>query len=552
MSINVYKNGKLRWRSSSKTSEELLEEERQRRAEQEAQTANTQSQLAGFGNTTSPAATAPKQAVESPMSESEPLVDPNILSDFVGAAKEKWQNRNNNQTLPSTPKENIFQRMGRGIKETIEGFGDSKELRDYKRMTRDMERASREMQANQIPFEDLVNMPTPTTVPLESFAPIDKGSVVLNYPKRITMPGINPNSKVYLSAVEPEKALNPQEGLENVLLADPELAELSEEELSRVGSEINSEYQKVRQQAMEAQKRQSAGIDTGDMVLQGSAEKSNLKEHLRDSLSKLTDSLNVKKQWHDFQETGFNKEDDLNLKEEMKEHYEILVNNKTDYSTPMTIKEKLTDSLVQKGFKFLFPSASDVYTDGMTDFSRARNNPNADVLDNMNTLDEATKKALYNYGVKADERGVYYDSDSEISKKFANSPEVRQFFEENEQAIKQGEKNKENFDFEASMKDLFFNKDKADRFGSLQHAKMIDAYYDENGRKHGKFIDNIDYERRYPDKPKDVFKTYINNHGFNMQEKGNFENYYIVMDILLDDSIEESKKKNLLQKILHK
>ena len=63
MSINVYKNGKLRWRSSSKTSEELLEEERQRRAEQEAQTANTQSQLAGFGNTTSPAATVPKQAV---------------------------------------------------------------------------------------------------------------------------------------------------------------------------------------------------------------------------------------------------------------------------------------------------------------------------------------------------------------------------------------------------------------------------------------------------------------------------------------------------------
>ena len=43
-----------------------------------------------------------------------------------------------------------------------------------------------------------------------------------------------------------------------------------------------------------------------------------------------------------------------------------------------------------------------------------------------------------------------------------------------------------------------------------------------------------------------------NNHGYNMQEKGNFENYYIVMDILLDDTIDDSKKKNLLQKILHK
>ena len=98
-------NGKLRWRSSSKTTEELLEEERQRRAEQEAEISNAQSQLSVFGNNPTPQAIAPKQAVESPMMESEPLVDTNILSDFVGAAKEKWQNRKNKQALQSTPKE---------------------------------------------------------------------------------------------------------------------------------------------------------------------------------------------------------------------------------------------------------------------------------------------------------------------------------------------------------------------------------------------------------------------------------------------------------------
>ena len=70
-------------------------------------------------------------------------------------------------------------------------------------MTRDMERAAREMQANQLSFEDLINMPAANVEPLESFAPIDNG-VVLDYPKSITMPGINPNSKMQLSVVEPE------------------------------------------------------------------------------------------------------------------------------------------------------------------------------------------------------------------------------------------------------------------------------------------------------------------------------------------------------------
>ena len=202
-------NGKLRWRSSSKTTEELLEEERQRRAEQEAQTANVQSQLAGFGQTSSPVVSAPKPTVESPMIESEPLIDNKTMSDFVVLAKDKWQNRNNNQTLsaetlPSSPKENIFQRIDKGIKETVDSFGDPKELREYKKMMRDMEQATRDMRANQVSFEDLVNMPTPTAEPLESFAPIQK-DLGLGYPKSITMPGINPNSKIQLSTVEPEK-----------------------------------------------------------------------------------------------------------------------------------------------------------------------------------------------------------------------------------------------------------------------------------------------------------------------------------------------------------
>ncbi len=202
----------------------------------------------------------------------------------------------------------------------------------------------------------------------------------------------------------------------------------------------------------------------------------NLFEHLR---------IRVK----DFADTGFNKEDDLNLKGELKDRYDKFVNNKTDYSAAMTNKEKLTDKIVQKAFKNLFPSSSDIYTDGMTDFSRARTNPNAEVLQNMDTLDDATKNALLKYGVSSGERGVHYNADSEISKKFANSPEVKKFFEENEEAIKQGTKTGGDFNFNAGLKNLVVGQDKMDRHASLQHAKMIDAYYDENGQNY--LINNI-------------------------------------------------------------
>ena len=126
---------------------------------------------------------------------------------------------------------------------------------------------------------------------------------MLDYPKGITLPEFNPNSKRAFSAVEPEKTLALQESLENNLSDNPELGELSEEELSRVGAEINSEYQKARQQALESQKRQIVGMDTGDIVLQGSVLEEVSKEGILGRL---------KNKFRNFQETGFNKEDDLN------------------------------------------------------------------------------------------------------------------------------------------------------------------------------------------------------------------------------------------------
>lgn len=108
--------------------------------------------------------------------------------------------------------------------------------------------------------------------------------------------------------------------------------------------------------------------------------------------------------------------------------------------------------------------------------------------------------------------------------------------------IKNNKFENENLHFEAKPTDVIANPDKFDRYSSIQHAKLIDAYIDKNGQKHGRFIDNYDFNKRPNGKLKDKLKNYPNNHGYSLQEKEALENYYTVIDVLIDKD-EELKKK---------
>ncbi len=232
----------------------------------------------------------------------------------------------------------------------------------------------------------------------------------------------------------------------------------------------------------------------------------------------------------EFGEVGFNKEDDLNLHGEVQDRYDRLINNKTDYSAPMTFKEKVIDAILKNKLttRGHFPIAADMYADAMKDFSRARKNPHAEILDSMDVLDESIQKALLNYGVKSDSRGVHYDEKSLSAQKFAKSKQLKEFFAENEEAIKKGEIKEHSFNF--GINDSLAKRENADRYASLQHAKIINPHFDENGNMRGTLIDNYDFEHR---EVKDIlnFKNMINNHGYNMQQKGNLENYFTTFDI---------------------
>lgn len=213
----------------------------------------------------------------------------------------------------------------------------------------------------------------------------------------------------------------------------------------------------------------------------------------------------------------------------------------------LTWQEKAFDKLLQNKttVRGHFPVAADMYTDARTNFSRARANKNATVLENMNSLDSKTQEALKKYGVKSNERGVYYNTDSNVSKKFGKSKELKRAFDKNYQNIKDGNFKGADLNFDATPLDAITNKDKFDRHSSIQHAKLYDAYIDEQGHKRAQVLDNVDYNIRPDDTIKDKIKNYPNNHGYSLQEKGALENYFTLMDINVeeDDWLDKLRKK---------
>lgn len=213
----------------------------------------------------------------------------------------------------------------------------------------------------------------------------------------------------------------------------------------------------------------------------------------------------------------------------------------------MTLKEKIIDKLIKNKImtRGHYQVASDMYTDAVDNFSRAYSNNNADVLESMDSLDPKTIEYLKQYGAKPNERGVYYHENSNVSKKFAKSKELKDVIDKNIDSINNGNFEPVNINFDANMLDAIVNWPKFDRFASIQHAKLTKAYVDEYGKKHAQLMDNYDFNKRSDNTPMEKIKTLINNHGYDMQEKGNLENYYTIIDVLLEDD-------DLLDKIRRK
>ncbi|MBR1775726.1 hypothetical protein IJ750_01460 [bacterium] len=225
---------------------------------------------------------------------------------------------------------------------------------------------------------------------------------------------------------------------------------------------------------------------------------------------------------------------------------DTITNQKIDYSKPMLPHEKVTDTLIKTIGKVLYPTSSDMYTDGMTNFAKAKQNPNAEIINIEQISDNELKTKLQNYGVKQNEQGVLYNNDSEMSKRLSNSPEIKKIKNENYNDIKKGIKTDFPVKFEAKWYDTFLNPEKFERHSSIQNGILTNARIDDKGNLTGKLYDREDFLQR---KVKNLldFSSIFNNHGYNMQEKGNFQNYFTVTDI---NQKEKNNYNDELRKII--
>ena len=202
---------------------------------------------------------------------------------------------------------------------------------------------------------------------------------------------------------------------------------------------------------------------------------------------------------------------------------------KKESMSQMTKGEQFLDSAIRNPVtKSVLPMASKMYTDGIDHLSEAKLNPNAKIIENINSLGNITKQYLYNYGVKAGEKGVLYNSNSDFSKKLASSPELKKFINDNKDSLLN--KNIKVWDFKFDG----ITPNSLDRYFAVQHMKLISPYIDKDNIFHGRFIDNSDFEKRNPQTLIEKIKAIPNNFGYGLQEKGLYKNYYTVFDLLID------------------
>ena len=220
--------------------------------------------------------------------------------------------------------------------------------------------------------------------------------------------------------------------------------------------------------------------------------------------------------------------------EPIKNLIDNILNNKTDYDVPKTIWERIQEKIYTDLLKSKFPMASEATENGINNLSAAKRNPNATVYTSLNNLkDKYLQQALKEYGAKNNMPGVYYNNNSIFANKISNSDEIKEYIDN---ICNNGETiaNK-TLNFGLSIKKPI---DSFDRYSSIQHAKIHNPHISEDGNYfEGTVVDISDFEKR-----KATLFNIPNNWGYNMQEKGQYKNYFEVVDIKVPLTEEQKER----------
>ncbi|GBF23034.1 hypothetical protein tpqmel_0438 [Candidatus Gastranaerophilus sp. (ex Termes propinquus)] len=191
-----------------------------------------------------------------------------------------------------------------------------------------------------------------------------------------------------------------------------------------------------------------------------------------------------------------------------------------------TLWDKAQSAVYQNALKSLLPNATNSLRDAIGNFRSASSNPNAYVLNSLSEIKNLElKNTMLQLGIPENSRGVVYLPSSEIANEIMKSAELNEFIFNNYNQLKKGELKIDRIEFKP-FKD-------PDLFLTLQNVTLYEPRIDANGDFSALIIDYYDFvQRNYPStssSPVSSVANYVNNWGYNMQQKGELENYFIII-----------------------
>lgn len=195
----------------------------------------------------------------------------------------------------------------------------------------------------------------------------------------------------------------------------------------------------------------------------------------------------------------------------------------------MDAKEKIQEFAYEKGLSKLFPMSSDATINGMHDMEAAKKDKNATVTQGLDAIEsQKNKEYLKSMGANDTDNGVIYNEHSDIANNFKNSPELEDHLVKIKEDVLQGKQLQDTkITFDSTKNDFLKNNEKVDRHAFIHDAMLVDQKVDDNGIYTAKILDYSNFD----DKPIEKLLDIPNKWGYDMQERGLYKNYYIVINI---------------------
>ena len=243
-----------------------------------------------------------------------------------------------------------------------------------------------------------------------------------------------------------------------------------------------------------------------------------------------SDGTEVKAHWRSKPGTGsLNNENSLPSKENNENGTSTGGAAEVDKTKEMIISDKIQEFTYEKALHSVFPMSSDATVNGMQNLAAARKNPNATVLEDLSSLGNQHEiSILKNMGAKESDKGVIYNENSDVSKKFSNAPELEKHITSiRDDVLNDRQLEDTSITFESKKSDILNNPDNLDRHAFVHYGKIVDQKVGDDGIYTCKIIDYSNFE----DKQNSNILDIPNQWGYDMQEKGLYKNYYVVIKI---------------------